>query len=109
MADQLLDLRRVPGLALPRDPDNPDDPAVYVLPKDHADEWVAQVTSMLLLPAALGSNLSQQHAPLKHPHAIVRSCSQLFRSMDSESAVGYPADNATAYKLGLQTSALAQS
>ncbi len=43
MADQLLDLQRMPGLAVPRDPGNLDDPAVFVLPKDDADEWVAQV------------------------------------------------------------------
>ena len=41
--DKLLDLRSVPGLAVPQDPNVPDDPAVFVLPKDDAEEWVAQV------------------------------------------------------------------
>ncbi len=43
MADQLLDLQHVLGLAVPRDLGNPDDPAVFVLPNDDPDEWVAQV------------------------------------------------------------------
>ena len=43
MTDQLLDLRSVPNLAVPRDFDDPDDPAVRVLPKDDQEEWVAQV------------------------------------------------------------------
>ena len=44
MADQLLDLRSVPGVAVPRNFDDPDEPAVWALPKDDQDEWVAQVT-----------------------------------------------------------------
>ena len=43
MADQLLDLRSVPGLAVPRDLDDPDDPAVWVLPEEDPEAWVAQV------------------------------------------------------------------
>lgn len=42
-ADQLLDLRSVPGLAVPKDRDNPDDPAVFALPAGNEEEWVAQV------------------------------------------------------------------
>ena len=52
-ADELLDLRRVPGLAVPRDPHNPDDPAVYVVPNDDVDEWFAQVLPMSIVQQSI--------------------------------------------------------
>ena len=104
-ADQLLDLQGVPGLAVPKDRDNPDDPAVFAVPEDDDEEWVAQV------PLCCHQ---QRHDFPDATLACLSACSldtrwltaipQLFRSMDSESAVGYPDDNAAAYRLGLQTS-----
>ncbi len=77
MADQLLDLRNVPGLAVPRDSDAPDDPAVWVLPKDDREEWVAQVC-----PSSVALNRPES----VQKHFSVFACAALLRAIDCRSS-----------------------
>ena len=115
----------MPGLILPADRSGA---ATHVVQEGDPEEWVTQVNSCLpgrftLSPQAMAwrrpcHNCKRcEHQPIcqcwfcrrkaMHRSPICDSCCmQVFRSIDTESCVGFPTTNAEAYNRGLISSAL---
>ena len=120
----LLDMQSVRGLVLPADLSGS---ATHVVEEGDPEEWVTQVSSrwrgcftLVCSPASCSfaqtmSWLQQGErqpvcrclsAGASRSFVCHRGCLQVFRSIDTESCVGFPTTNAEAYDRGLISSAL---
>jgi hypothetical protein len=109
-------MRSVDGLILPADLSAPGEPAIHIVPENDPEEWVTQASSSTdrcskSHPAAIHAG-AQYTLGLNCPKTLrlrLPLPAQVFRSIDTESCVGFPTTNAEAYDRGLVSSAIFSS